>query len=29
VMKTLKMEEKYNKGIKIDTLFLTWIDVMT
>jgi hypothetical protein len=28
-MKTLIMEEKYSKGIKIGTLFLTWINVMT
>jgi len=28
-MKTLIMEEKYSKGIKIDTLFLTWTGVVT
>jgi hypothetical protein len=27
-MKTLIMEEKYNKVIKIGTLFLTWIGVV-
>jgi hypothetical protein len=28
-MKTLIMEEEYSKGIKIGTLFLTWIGVVT
>jgi hypothetical protein len=28
-MKTLIMEEKYSKGIKIGTLFLTWTGVVT
>jgi hypothetical protein len=29
LMKTLIMEEKYSKGIKIGTLFLTWTGVVT
>jgi len=29
LMKTLIMEEKYSKVIKIGTLFLTWIGVVT
>jgi len=28
-MKTLIMEEKYSKGIKIGTLSLTWTGVVT
>jgi len=28
-MKTLIMEEKYSKRIKIGTLFLTWTGVVT